>query len=85
MKVRDGFYMKHYEVADGTLYRAEASNERGPWVADVYLEPHGGVSSGKRKARLTIEDRELVDRADGDEVCDLAWKRFGRGRKRKSR
>ncbi len=77
VKVRDGFYMKHYEVAGGAVYRVEARRERGPWVAGIHLEPRGGVSGGKRKARLVIEDDELVDPTDGDEVCDLAWKRYG--------
>lgn len=76
MKVRDGFHMKHYELADGTRYRTEARREPGPWVTEVHLESRSTGSSGKRKARHTIEDKELVDATDGDEVCDLTWKRF---------
>lgn len=77
MKVRDGFHMKHYELADGTRYRVEASRELGPWMGEVYLESRSAGSSGKRKARHAIEDGELVDSTDGEEVCDVIWKRFG--------
>ena len=78
MRVRDGFYMKHFDVADGRRYRAEASRELGSWTAEVYREVRSAVGSGaKRQARHTFEDEELVDPTDGDEVCDLAWKRYG--------
>ena len=78
MKVRDGFHMKHFDAADGTRYRAEAIRERGAWTGEVYRESRSAVrSGGKRQARHTIEDEELVDPNNGDEVCDLAWKRFG--------
>ena len=78
MKIRDGFYMKYFDAADGTRYRAEATRERGSWTGDVYREARSAAGSGgKRRAIHTIEDDELADPADGDEVCDLAWKRFG--------
>ena len=78
MKVRDGFYMKHYGVADGVRYRAEASRAAGSWTGEVYREPRSSVGSGGRlQTRHTIEDVELADATDGDEVCDLAWKRLG--------
>ena len=76
MKIRDGFHMKHFEAADGTRYRAEAIRQRGSWTAEVYLESRSAGSSGRRKAIHAIEDEELVDPTDGDEVCDLAWKRY---------
>ena len=77
VKVRDGFHMKHYEVADGSRYRSEASRERGAWEGVICRESRSAGSSGKLGARHTIEDAELVDPTDGDEVCDLVWKRSG--------
>ena len=76
MKIRDGFYMPHYEGAGGARYRTEARREGGPWVGQVYLEARTG-SSARHKARFTIDDGELVDPTDGDEVCDLILKRSG--------
>lgn len=76
MKVRDGFYMKHFDTADGAQYRAEASRQRGWWTGEVF--------KGTRRRLLvgyTIEDDELADPTDGDEACDLAWKRFVLDRK----
>ena len=77
VKVRDGFHMKHFDVANGTRYRAEARRVLGHWMGEVYLESRSAGSSGNRKALHTIEDEELVDSTDGDEVCDLAWQRYG--------
>ena len=69
--------MKYFDAADGTRYRAEATRERGSWEGEVYREPRSAAGSGgKRRAIHTIEDEELVDPTDGDEVCDLVWKRF---------
>jgi hypothetical protein len=77
MKIRDGFYMKHYEVAGGARYRTEACNEHGPWTGEIYQESRTTKSQGRRGASHTFEDRELKDPSDGDEVCDLVWKRSG--------
>ena len=78
MKIRDGFHMKHFDAADGTRYRTEAIRERGTWTGEVYRESRSAVrSGGKRQVRHAIGDEELVDSTDGDEVCDLTWKRFG--------
>ena len=78
MKVRDGFFEKHYDVADGTRYRVEASRKRGWWTGEIYREPSSGVGSGGEfLVGLRIDDDDLGDPGNGHEVCDLTWKRFG--------
>ena len=72
MKIRDGFFEKRYDLADGTRYRAEASRQRGWWTGEVFRG-----TGRKLLVGYTIEDDELADPTDGNEVCDLVWKRFG--------
>ena len=72
VKARDGFYTKHFDAADGTRYRVEASRQRGWWTGEVFKG-----TRRRQMAGYTVEDDELADPTDGDEACDLAWKRFG--------
>ena len=71
MKIRQGFCEKPYLLDNGAHYRVETRRQRGWWCSEVFRGAGQQIVAG-----YCIEDHELVDPRDGDEVCDLAWKRY---------